>query len=494
MPTESSQPKDISLIEPGETIAGKYRIERVIAMGGMGVVFAARHEDLDQQVAIKLLRSDAVKSEEAVKRFLREAKTAARLQSEHVARVFDVGTAFGSPYMVMEYLSGKDLQEIVETRGALPIDEAVDYTLQTLEALAEAHTAGVVHRDLKPSNVFIAAKPDGTPRVKVLDFGISKENSLSAPAQAASLTATRQVIGSPGYMSPEQMLSPKNVDHRTDIWSIGVLLFELLSGKFPFTGETVAGIMTSVLNGPLPKLRSIRPEIPEELEHIVERCMSRDAEGRYGNVAELARELVPFGPAWAPLSLARIETASGAARSLPGGGRPSLMSIPFPMPAPSGASIPAPPSSSRGFTPNPAMERKHPTAATWSGTASKDGSKKRLFWIVVAASALAGAGIAIFVATYKNGTSQAAAETATASSAVPTAAAATSSSSAAEPAPSVSAASPASAAPTASAAENTSAAPTASASSPPAAPIAKPTGKTVIPIKKKKTDPLGDRE
>lgn len=488
MSTETHKPTGLSLVEPGEMISGKYRIERIIAMGGMGVVFAARHEDLDQQVAIKLLRSDAVKSEEAIARFLREAKTAARLQSEHIARVFDVGTFNGAPFMVMEYLSGKDLQEIIETRGPIPVDEAIDYTLQTLEALAEAHALGIVHRDLKPSNVFIAAKPDGTPRVKILDFGISKENSLSAPAQAASLTATRQVIGSPGYMSPEQMLSPKSVDHRTDIWSIGVLLFELLSGKFPFTGETVAGIMTSVLNNPLPKLRSFRPEIPEDLERIVERCLSRDAEGRYTNVAELARELVAYGPAWGPLSLQRIETASGLARSSPGG-RMSLASIPFPIPmaTPSGAGITAPPPSSPGSNPSPALERKHPTAATWSGTLPKDNAKKRLMWIVVACSAVFGAGIAVIAATWSRTPPQAAAASGSASAAEPTPAPPAESQSAPLyiPAPSATESAPAPSAATV---------PIASAS---AAAAPSPTSKTTPPIikkKKKKTDPLGDRE
>ena len=303
-----------SLAQPGDMIADKYRVERVIAVGGMGVVLAARNEDLDQQVAIKLLRQDALTNEEAVTRFLREARTAARLQSEHIARVFDVGTTeTGVPYMVMEHLNGLDLQQVINTRGPLPVRDAVDYILQVLEAVAEAHAAGVVHRDLKPSNLFLAARPDGTHRIKVLDFGISKGQGLDAPAAGPALTSTKQVMGSPGYMSPEQMIRPRDVDGRTDIWSLGIVLYALLTGGPPFQGETVAAVMANILHEPVPRLRDKRADAPAALERVIERCLERDLGVRFTTVAQVARALAPFGSSFAKLSVSRVESALGSA-------------------------------------------------------------------------------------------------------------------------------------------------------------------------------------
>lgn len=366
------------MVQPGELIAGKYRVERVLAVGGMGVVMAARHEELDQQVALKILRQDAMTSEEAVARFVREARTAARLQSEHVARVFDVGTLeHGVPFMVMEYLNGLDLQQVVDARGPLPIIEAVDYVLQALEAIAEAHALGIVHRDLKPSNLFLAARPDGSGRIKVLDFGISKEHGLDAPA-GVGLTSTKQVIGSPGYMSPEQMLTPKSVDGRTDVWAIGVLLYELLTGESPFRGETVAAVMTSILHNPLPKAHDKRADIPAGLERVIERCLSRDLAGRYMNVAEVARDLVPFGSSWAKLSVQRIENALGPV-----------------LPSPAGTSVP------------PAIaEPRNPTSATWAGLAPRERQKRRIALVgavAVSVGLFIGGGLAVRTRTTPQG-------------------------------------------------------------------------------------------
>ncbi|XXX71674.1 serine/threonine-protein kinase [Sorangium sp. So ce134] len=299
--------------QPGELIAAKYRIERVVAIGGMGVVLAARNEDLDQQVAIKILRQDALTNQEAVARFLREARTAARLQGEHVARVFDVGTTeSGVPFMVMEFLSGLDLQQVIETHGPLSIQDAVDYVLQALEAVAEAHAAGVVHRDIKPSNLFLAEHPDGTRHIKVLDFGISKGQGLDSPAEPG-LTSTKQVMGSPGYMSPEQMMAPRTVDGRADVWSFGVLLYTLVTGEQPFQGETVAAVMANILHQPVPRLRDKRSDAPATLERIVARCLERDVSARYANVGKLAQALEPLGSSFAKLSTSRIQSAIGAA-------------------------------------------------------------------------------------------------------------------------------------------------------------------------------------
>ncbi|WP_437322348.1 serine/threonine-protein kinase [Sorangium sp. So ce394] len=299
--------------QPGELIAAKYRVERVVAIGGMGVVLAARNEDLDQQVAIKILRQDALSNQEAVARFLREARTAARLQGEHVARVFDVGTTeSGVPFMVMEFLSGLDLQQVIETHGPLSIQDAVDYVLQALEAVAEAHAAGVVHRDIKPSNLFLAEHPDGTRHIKVLDFGISKGQGLDSPAEPG-LTSTKQVMGSPGYMSPEQMMAPRTVDGRADVWSFGVLLYTLVTGEPPFQGETVAAVMANILHQPVPRLRDKRSDAPAMLERIVARCLERDVSARYANVGKLAQALEPLGSSFAKLSTSRIQSAIGAA-------------------------------------------------------------------------------------------------------------------------------------------------------------------------------------
>ncbi|WP_437581794.1 serine/threonine-protein kinase [Sorangium sp. So ce887] len=301
------------LAQPGELIAAKYRVERVVAIGGMGVVLAARNEDLDQQVAIKILRQDALTNQEAVARFLREARTAARLQGEHVARVFDVGTTeSGVPFMVMEFLSGLDLQQVIDTHGPLPIQDAVDYVLQALEAVAEAHAAGVVHRDIKPSNLFLAEHTDGTRHIKVLDFGISKGQGLDSPAEPG-LTSTKQVMGSPGYMSPEQMMAPRTVDGRADVWSFGVLLYTLVTGEQPFQGETVAAVMANILHQPVPRLRDKRSDAPAMLERIVARCLERDVSARYANVGKLAQALDPLGSSFAKLSTSRIQSAIGAA-------------------------------------------------------------------------------------------------------------------------------------------------------------------------------------
>ena len=267
---------------------------------------AARHEDLDQQVAIKILKPEIGREEEAVARFLREARTAARLQSEHIAKVFDVGThTNGMPYMVMEFLTGRDLQAVVNTRGPLPGIDAVDYILQTLEAVAEAHSLGVVHRDLKPSNLFLASRADGSSHIKVLDFGISKGRGLDGLEDPA-LTSTRQLIGSPGYMSPEQIRNAKSVDGRTDIWAVGVILFELLAGEPLFIGETVGDTMANIIQQRIPSIRAKRPEIEAGLGRVIDRCLMREVGRRWTDVAALARALAPFGSSWAKLSVERI--------------------------------------------------------------------------------------------------------------------------------------------------------------------------------------------
>src|SRR3984885_7032800 len=192
----------------------------------MGIVVAARHVQLDEKVALKFLRPEALADADAVERFAREARAAVKIKSEHVARVIDVGTLpNGAPYMVMEHLDGEDMAAWIKERGALPVEQALDFVLQACVAVADAHALGIVHRDLKPANLFCIRRSDGQLSIKVLDFGISKMTDLTGSGQG-SMTRTSALMGSPLYMSPEQMRSSKDVDAKTDIWALGVILFE----------------------------------------------------------------------------------------------------------------------------------------------------------------------------------------------------------------------------------------------------------------------------
>ncbi len=281
----------------GDVIAGKYRIEQVLGRGGMGYVVSAMHTQLDQRVAIKFMVPELCEHPEAVARFLREARAAVRIRSEHVARVLDVGTLDdGTPYMVMEFLLGRDLATELEDAHHLQTGIAVNFILQACEALAEAHAAGIVHRDLKPANLFLTRRPDGSALVKVLDFGISKavtdESSL-----VESLTASQSLIGSPYYMSPEQVRRPKMVDRRSDIWALGVILHELLSGDRPFGGDTPMSVLAAVVSDPAPSLRGALPELPSGLERVILCCLEKDPDRRYPNVVELAQALRSYTPA-----------------------------------------------------------------------------------------------------------------------------------------------------------------------------------------------------
>jgi serine/threonine-protein kinase len=272
----------------GDLLGGKYEVEGILGRGGMGVVVAARHRELGQKVAIKCLLSQALAIRDVVERFAREARAAVQIQGEHVARVIDVGRFDdGTPYMVMEYLKGHDLSDELTRRGPLPVTDAVRYLLEASEAIAQAHALRIVHRDLKPANLFLAETPGRRPIIKVLDFGISKIVEPNADA----LTKTASVMGTPFYMSPEQLLSAKNVDERTDIWALGVILYELLSGRPPFVGESVPEIVAQILqNAPQP-LRAVRPDVSPALEAVIARCMQSKAGDRYANVAGLASAL-----------------------------------------------------------------------------------------------------------------------------------------------------------------------------------------------------------
>lgn len=301
-------------VRPGEVLAGKYRIEQVLGQGGMGVIVQATHLQLDERVAIKFLLPQALENEEAVMRFAREARAAVKIKSEHVARVTDVGTlATGCPYMVMEYLSGSDLSQLIQDRGPLPIEEAVDYILQASEALAEAHALGIVHRDLKPANLFHTRRADGSSCIKVLDFGISKVTGLSGSGADLGMTRTTAVMGSPLYMSPEQMASSRDVDARTDIWSLGIILYELLTGRAPFLADTMPQLCAMILQQTAPPLRNVRPDAPEGLQAVLARCLEKEPARRYGNIAELASALSPFASRLGKNSVERISRVMSAA-------------------------------------------------------------------------------------------------------------------------------------------------------------------------------------
>jgi serine/threonine-protein kinase len=282
-----------SLVKPGDVLAGKYRVERELGIGGMGIVVAARHLDLDQLVAVKLMLQSKGGNVEGQQRFVREARAAARLKSQHVGRVLDVGTLEnGTPYMVMEYLEGRDLSSLLESRGTLEISEAVEYVLQVCEAVAEAHTAGIVHRDLKPANLFLTERPDGSPCVKVLDFGVSK-----VLGEEGKLTTDRQALGSPLYMSPEQMNSSAQVDARSDIWAMGIILYELLAGTTPFNAEGIQQLCMRVMFGaPIP-IGNYRPGIPPALESVILQCLEKERDRRWPHIAAFASALGPFAPA-----------------------------------------------------------------------------------------------------------------------------------------------------------------------------------------------------
>ena len=293
--------------ELGEVIAGKYEITGLLGAGGMGFVVSATHLDLGEAVALKFLRPEALVNDEIVARFAREARAAARIQSEYVARVFDVGNLpDGAPFIVMEHLDGKDLNELVNEQGALAPKLAVEYLLQACEALASAHANGIVHRDIKPENLFLTHRVQGMDIIKVLDFGISKV-ALTGSAFESRLpkVQTMAVMGSPLYMSPEQIRASEDVDARTDIWSLGCVLYELLTAQAAFDAPSLTAVSATILEkNPVP-VCDLTPTVPPELELVVSRCIEKDPAKRYQNVAELAIALYPFAPRRARISAER---------------------------------------------------------------------------------------------------------------------------------------------------------------------------------------------
>jgi serine/threonine protein kinase len=335
--------------EAGAVVGGKYRIVSLIGVGGIGRVFLARHIELETDVAIKVLRPEMSDRPDAVQRFAREARASVKLRSERIARVLDVGSHEGKPYFVMEYMAGCNLLEMSQ-QANVDIATLCEFFIQACEGLADAHAQGVVHRDIKPENLFIVRDASGWRSLKVFDFGISKF-SLTGKYSDVDLAAmrTEAMMGTPHYISPEQIRSSRDVDHRTDIWSLGAVMFEVLSGgKLPFREEReVTALIAEVLEQPHRSLLDIAPNVPERLVAIVDRCLAKDRELRYQTAAEVALELLPLAPARARASAERAVSVMQAAGMMPLNGdmeslRPANVALAERPPSIPPASVPPP--------------------------------------------------------------------------------------------------------------------------------------------------------
>jgi serine/threonine protein kinase len=291
---------------PGDRVAGKYVVEAQCGRGGLAVILSAVHAELDRRVALKILLPEWASDAEMVERFLREGRTSTRIQSEHVVGVFDVGTLEGgAPYLVLEYLEGSNLEDVVAKWGPIAIPTAVDWVLQAAEAIAEAHELGIVHRDLKPANLFLTRRADGSACIKVIDFGLSK---LTNPRLriGSKNTLPTDVMGSPHYMAPEQLRAACDADERSDIWALGAVLHELVAGQPPFGGQSVPEICATVLTQPPVRISAVRSNVPQGLERAVLRCLEKNPDARYSTVLELAVAIAPYGTPLAQASLERI--------------------------------------------------------------------------------------------------------------------------------------------------------------------------------------------
>jgi serine/threonine-protein kinase len=506
----------------GSVVDGKYKVDKVLGRGAMGVVVQATHIHLGEKVALKFLRYRAkAGTEDFQSRFKREARVSAKLKNEHITRVIDVGVwKERVPYMVMDYLEGGDLRELIKAQGPLPIGTAIDYTVQVCVGIAEAHANGIVHRDLKPSNLFLTKRSDGSDLLKVLDFGISKWRA--GETELDELTQTGVVLGSPKYMAPEQLFGSADVDSRADVWSIGAILYELLAGRPPFDLPTFTRICAELsTNRPPPSLVEKRPDVTPELEAVIMKCFMRNPDERTHDVAELAGGLLDAvqAPFAAPMrqkiasmldpGAANPLAQSGAMGGLPSGAYGTMSSGAYAALSTTGSG-PRNTLSESGRTPAPASTMGPSTTA--SAQMMEPGPARRGALIPgLAVGALLVVGIAAYVSLSGHDTPKAqAAPTATAPTAPPTSTmavtTATETASAAPPAPSASASS----APTVAAAPPPAPPPppgrnywrprpappppattVAAQTTPPPAPAPTP---TPPPAPTSKADPLGDRQ
>ncbi len=325
-------------VAKGQIIGGKYRVEEVLGIGGTAVVVSATHLQLQQKFAVKLVLPSMVKQgPEHLERLLREARVVAQMKSPHVSRVVDVGALDdGAPFMVMELLEGIDLEGHLQLRGKLPVAEAVDYVLQICEAVAEAHSLGVVHRDLKPGNVFITHDVDRRPLAKVLDFGLSKI-SVRGTQGEHKITQPLDIMGTPAYMSPEQLRATRDVDERSDIWSLGVILYELLTGRVPFNDASIQELCAMIIrDAPAP----IDVPLPQGLETVITRCLQKDPAHRFPKVSALAIALAPFAEQKQRLErVLRVQPLGAAAFTVAEAEAPPPTSRPVTAGAPTQAAI-----------------------------------------------------------------------------------------------------------------------------------------------------------
>lgn len=367
-------------LAPGELVAGKYQVDRVLGVGGMGAVFSAVDLTTGERVALKCLLPIYCENVDFITRFLREGRATMRLKSEHIARVSATGALdSGVPYIVMEHLDGQDLRSVVKESGPLDVGEAAGYVSQVCAALTEAHALGIVHRDLKPANLFLTRRPNGSVLIKVLDFGIAKYTSPSLLGDQVEMTKTQTILGSRAYMSPEQMLRPKEVDARADIWSLGVILYFFVTGKNPFAADTTEAMIMRIIQGRPESLTALVPGLPEDFDAIVMRCLAKAREGRFSNVTELARALASFAPEGRHLpDRTTISIDEKRPRSIkpPEPSGPTMRGYSMPEPSQPGVSREAPS--------QPAPSRTSITQAT-----------RRAIPLLVAGATLIGAGVVV---------------------------------------------------------------------------------------------------
>jgi len=405
---QPSSPPSVGLV------AGKYQLVQMIGRGGMGSVWEARHASLGTRFAIKFIESEYADSQEARKRFDNEAKAAATIQSKHAIQIYDHGvTDDGKPYIVMELLVGQPLDKRIEQYGALTLQDTATILQQVCRGLARAHERGIIHRDLKPENIFIVRDPeDGQEIAKVLDFGIAKLSNAPGQPGLTSSTKTGAVLGTPFYMSPEQARGLRNVDHRTDIWSLGVIAFKCVTGRLPFDGESVGDLLVKICTSPIPVPSHAVPGLPPDFDAVFMRALEREPERRYTSVSEFADGLVRaagMAPARSSQASNPNSFAHGATAAVPSGGAitpqglgpPAMVPTPAPMQSPFGASGPQGYNQPQGYatggarTPNPAGMTNAPFTSSQPVPGVPSGGGKGKLFAIAGLMLVLGAGGAL---------------------------------------------------------------------------------------------------